>query len=389
MPGYTVPSGLSASIASQAIGAVQGKFYDAYQKINSSYEDTKEQFAALEDFLTGLTPMELFPDFEDPEFARYTLTTGELPIAPTVDFPTFTVPDLDTPIPGFNYSDSPYSSELREALKLKLKDGVEDGGSGLGADIEDALYARNQLRDEQAVADRLDAVSAEWAEAAGDLGLPDGALLAARQEIHAKYLENRQTTSKEITVKMAELARQQEEVYLKTGTELENVMEQKHSSDQTRSLEAAKIEPEIIIRTFEAAMTKVKVYAEIYNALAAKANAQAEIFKAQMMGYSTEAEIGSKELTASTQKYAADIEGAKAKSEASWRTDTNIIEQVKNYLMLRMEGMKSLAQLNSSILSAFATSVSATASVQAQGSGNASDYTNNSSSYQEINNISD
>jgi len=384
MPGYVAPAGAAMPIANAAIDAVEGKFQSAYYKINESYAAAKLQFAALQDSLTGLTPMELYPEYEDPDFVRYILSTGEKPVAPTLDFPTMAFPDVDVPIPNFDYSDSPYASELREALKAHLIDGVENGGTGLGPDVEEALYARNELRDEQALLDRLDAASEEWSEvSAGDLGIPDGALLASKRRLHQEYLAGRQTASKDITVKMAELARQQQEVYLKTGTELENVMETKHTADMGRSLEAAKVAPEIAIRTFEAAMTKVKVVAEIYNALAAKANAQATIFKTQMDGYLADVEVGSKELQASTQKYDSDVKGASAKSEAYFRTDSNRIEQMKNYLNLRIEGMKSLAQLNASILSAFATSVSATASIGAQGSGSASDSTSNSASYNE------
>jgi len=390
MPGYVAPAGAAMPIANAAIGAVNNKFFDAYLKINQSYADTKEQFSALQESLTGLTPMELYPEYEDPEFIRFILATGEKPVAPTIDFPIMTIPDVDVPIPGFNYSDSPYASELKEALKVNLIDGVENGGTGLGADIEAGIFERDRLRREQARQDALDAASTMWADdEAGDLGLPDGALAASLTAIHTEHLQKEQTVSFDTATKMAELARAQQEVYLKVGTELENVMETKHSADQLRSLEAAKTEPEIIIRIFEAQMVKVKVMAEVYNALAAKANAQAVVFKTEMDGYLADVEVGSKELAASTQKYDSDVKGATARSEAYYKTDSNRIEQMKNYLNLRIEGMKSLAQLNASILSAFATSVSATASIGASGSGSASDTTSNSASYVETKDVSE
>jgi len=390
MPEYIEPLGDTNHIADTAMMEVQGKFNHAYSMIGDIYDRTKEQFSALEGFLIGLTPMELFPEYNSPEFIRYILTTGERPTAPTISFPEMTIPDVDVPIPGFNYSDSPYASELREALKRNLIDGVEDGGTGLGPGVETAIFERDRLRREQSLADSKDRIATEWADSeAGDLGLPDGALAVQFISAETEHIQKEQSVSFDTAIKMSELARQQQEVYLKTGTELENVMETKHSADQARALEAAKVEPEIIIRTFEAAMAKVKVMAEVYNALAAKANAQAIVFKSEMDGWIGGVDVGAKELLASTQKYEADVRGATAESEAYYKTDVNRIEQMKNYLNLRSDGLKALAQLNSSILSAFATSVSASASIGAQASASANDSTSNSAAYNEYKDVTD
>jgi len=345
---------------------VEAKFNDSFAKVADSYATTKEQLQAIQEFLTGLAPTEITPEFNMPEFVRYILATGEKPVAPTLSFPDLVVPDITAPIPGFSYFDSPYVSELREYLRAELIDGVVNGGTGLGPGVETAIFERDRLRREQARQDALDAMMTTWSEdTAGDLGLPDGALAASLLAVHTEHLQKEQTVSYDTATKMAELARQQQEVYLKTGTELENVTQTKHTADQARALEAAKVEPDIIIRTFEAEMTRVKVMAEVYNALAAKANAQATIFKTQMDGYLADVEVGAKELDASTKKYESDIKAAVGESEAFFRTDANKIEQVKNYLALRMEGLKSLATLAAQICAAMATSVSASASLGA------------------------
>lgn len=343
---------------------VAKKFNSAVQQSNDAYAIAKENIAELTSFLGGLTPMEILPLFNTPEFARYSLTTSERPTAPSAEFPVFALPDLTVPVPGFNYADSPYSSELLEALRVRLLDGVENGGTGLGPEVEEAIFARERLRREQALRDSKDRIASDWADGeAGDLGLPDGGLAAQYIAAETEFQLKDGEVSYDTAVKMAELARQQQEVHLKAGTDLENVTNSKHTADMTRLLEAAKAEPEIILRVFEATVAKVKVMGEYYNALAAKVNAQAQIFDSEMKGWLGEADVGAKEMDASVKKYESDTKNAQAESESAYRTDANRVEQMKNYLMLRIEAIKGLATLGANMAAAFATSVSATASI--------------------------
>lgn len=355
------------------------KFADTISKLDASYSTTQAALDELTNYLGTLAPFEIFPSFNEPDFEQLALTQGPLPDAPVISFPDLTIPDLDVPIPGFNYSDSPYFSALREALKAKLAAGVTNGGTGLGADVENAIWTRQLDRDQQARRDRLDAISSEWAESGFEL--PDGALAAQLTTVDVEYLNNRQTASKDIAIKQAELARQQSEVFYKEANQLENTMEGKHTSDQARALEAAKVEPEIVLNTFQAHVAKIKVMGEVYNALAAKANAQAQVFKSQVDGYTATAQVSAEAVKASTQLYGAKVEGAKAASESKWRTDINKIEQIKNYLTLRIEGMKALATLSAQVTAAMATSVSTSASISSSGSVSLSTTTSNTTSH--------
>jgi len=361
---------------------VERKFAESMFRTSDAYESAKATIETLKEFLIGLQPLELLPVFNKPEFERLSLATSEKPIAPTTSFPEMTVPDVDAPMPGFSYSDTPYSSMLREVLKEVLRVGVEGGGTPLGADTEQALMDRDRLRREQALQDQLDGVGDDWsASSAGDLGLPNGKLLSAKRRLRQEFLAGDQTASKDIAIKMVEVARQQHEVFVKAGVDLENVMESKHTADQQRALDVAKTEPEIVLRGFEAAMKKVEVFATVYNALAAKANAQAAVFKSQMDGWLGEAEVGKIELATSTDKFKADTEAAKSESEASWRTDMNKIEQAKNYLSMRATAIEAVMQVMSHLAAAFATSVSASASLGASVSSSESESTSTSTNH--------
>lgn len=359
-----------------ALEIVADKYRLTQGRVDEAYYSARAEMELIQNFLTNLQPLEIFTEFNKPTFERLELARSDQPEAPTLTFPEFTVPDIDTPVPGFNYHETPYSSYLQDRLRARLLDGVDNGGTGLGADVEEALFERDRLRREQARRDSIDRIQAEWAsDLAGDIGLPDNSLAALYQVVEVEHIQKDQTVSFDIAAKMAELARQQQEVFIKSSVELESVTTAKHSADQARALEAAKTEPEIILKGVEVALAKVKVMGEVYNALAAKANAQAQIFKSQMDGWMGGVDAGAKELAASTQKYEADGRIAGSESEAHSRTDVAIIEQIKNFLMLRMEGLKSLAQLSANMTAALATSVSASASIGHQESIGTSDST--------------
>ena len=70
--------------------------------------------------------------------------------------------------------------------------------------------------------------------------------------------------------------------------------------------------------------------------------------------------------SASVQLYDSEVKGASAQSEASWRTDSNKVDQIKNYMNLRMEALKSLASLSANLTAALATSVSTSAAISGQ-----------------------
>lgn len=351
-------------VAYSSIEIVEDKFSDTMHKLQETYQFTLAAMNAIETYLTNLSPLDLSPVFNPPEFLRIALTHGEIPTVPTISFPELNIPNLDIPLPGFSYSDSPYQSDLKDALKSTLTAGVLNGGTGLGAAVEDGIWRREEDRAEQARLDAIDKNAADWAESGFDL--PDGTLLASQTSIQTEYLQGRQTSSRDIATKQAEIARQQAEVFLSQSNQLESTMQNKHTADQARALEAAKAEPEVIVRVFEAAVKQAQVQGEIYNAFAAKANAQAQLFKSQIDAFTAEADLSAKEVAASVQLYDSEVKGASAQSEASWRTDSNKVDQIKNYMNLRMEALKSLASLSANLTAALATSVSTSAAISGQ-----------------------
>lgn len=361
---------------------VESKFLASMEMVSQSYGTMNDHMFELRNLIKELQPMELDAHYYSPVFQRYVLATGQKPTAPYISFPEMTIPDVDVPIPGFNYYNIPYASALKDALKEFVKNGIATGGTGLGSDVEAAIMARDELRAAQELEDQLDAAGVEWSETdAGDLGLPDGKLLAMKRRLRQTYLAGRQTASKDIAIKMAELARQQQEVYLKVGTDLENIFETKDTADMSRALEAAKVEPEIAVRIFEAAMMKAKTIAEVYNAIATKANALAAIFKTEMDGYLADVEVGAKEMEASTKKYESDIAGAIAEAEDDRQTDAAKMAQIKTYLDFRIEAIKKLAELTAHVCAAMATSVSASASLGGSLTVSSSDSTSMSETY--------
>ena len=111
-----------------------------------------------------LTP----PTYEELD-ALFNLT---VPVAPTTpDFPTL------PPVPGapnaqFSYSEDPYVSNVSDSLYAKIKSGVDNGGTGLGAAVETAIWDREK---ERALLERADSISRLADDiAASGFPMPDG-----------------------------------------------------------------------------------------------------------------------------------------------------------------------------------------------------------------------
>ena len=83
-----------------------------------------------------------------------------IPAAPTVQTPTFeaTAPiiDLMAPSSTFAYNEEQYQTDLKTAIEDRLFTLLTDGGTGLGEEVEDAIWERARNRVEaQRVKDQL------------------------------------------------------------------------------------------------------------------------------------------------------------------------------------------------------------------------------------------
>lgn len=283
---------------------------------------------AIDDAVFPATPAYTLP-------AVPSLREANIPEAPNIVIPIFDevmpIDDLVLPVGNLNFTDSPYASDLLDDLKKKLHDNLRDGGTGLGADIETAIWDREA---ERALAANLEAKAKLSDEiAAAGWSLPDGVLLTAHLDIEREYLNQRITSGRDIAIKQAELAQTNTHFIMQQVAALEQGLMTYASAMADRALKAATAAIEFSISLFNAQVTKYNAKLEAYKTVAIvyetrikAALSQIEIFKAQIEGQKLILQVNSNEV----EIYKAQLAGVDAliniyKTEmqaAAIRTDT-------------------------------------------------------------------
>jgi len=220
-----------------------------------------------------------------------TLHEASIPSAPSLNMPTFEgvmpVDNLVDPTNTFSFSETMYSSELLTNTTNKINTDVVNGGTGLGATIETAIWDRQEERDKQALQEAIDKAESQWAESA--FGLPDGVLTTAIEELIKEHENNRLQASREIAIKQAELAQANTHFAVEKAISLEQNLMQFVSQMAQRQLEAAKALIDASVAIFNAQVAKYnaqiegyKAQAVVYEARIRAVVSQVEIFKAQV-----------------------------------------------------------------------------------------------------------
>jgi len=105
-----------------------------------------------------------------------------------------------TPIPDpffpFDFNEDYYQSPLEDAVQAKLLRDVLYGGTGLNADIEAEIMARETERDNLLLQEAIDKVSTEWSKRR--FALPNGVLAANIRRVYTDWENARLDKSRKI-----------------------------------------------------------------------------------------------------------------------------------------------------------------------------------------------
>jgi len=283
-------------------------------------------------------PTEEFPDLDAeaptdeeidfPTVPEYTLPTTptfdddiSIPDPPDVTLPDFsdTAPDFTVEAPGdsFVYGETPYSSTLLDEVKSWLETQIEDGGTGLASDVEEALINRAQARKE--IERQSKYAEAEQYFSGRGHTLPPGALSGRLLNIQEQIGKETQQQDDDILIEQARLAQ--------TNTHF--------AVEQAGKLEATLIAHfnTTAQRTFEVARVRQQVAMDIFNAAVAHYNAENE-------GYKTAAAVYETRIKASTlilEQYKLTLEGKELQGK--------LREIVLNQYNLELQGVKTLVDL--------------------------------------------
>lgn len=257
-----------------------------------------------------------------------------IPAAPTVALPPFELErpsvTLNEPAP-FLWGEPVYISDIWGDLLAKVLDGIQNGGTGLDADVEAEIYQRlldrQQDENEQLYIEARDDFSARG------FPLPPGALISRLTEIQNQISRNNSAASREITINQAELAQKNTHFILDKGIHLEGMIRDFFTQGTNRLFEANKTIADNAIN--------------IYNALITK-------FNADNQAYETESRVYSERIKAALTEveiFKVQIEGAKLESDVQrnlvevYNAQINAVEgQIKLYVS-EMEGVKIASEI--------------------------------------------
>lgn len=223
-----------------------------------------------------------------------TLQDLDLPSAPDIVIPTFDelLPDVSSvgapPSNTFNFSEVFYTDDLLTQTSVELLDRITNGGTGINATVEQAIFDRarnrediNSLRSsEQLIRD----------QAARGFNRPTGAMLAGldylAQETQGKIAD----LSREITIKQAELEQSNLQFALQTSVQLEGQLLSFASQVQQRAFDTERVTVELAIEIYKSRLAQFEIELETYKAAAAVFEAEVSAELARIEIYKTEIE---------------------------------------------------------------------------------------------------
>lgn len=143
-------------------------------------------------------------------------------ITSTNDLPTLEKAELNYDLTGYDpnqYKRPIFLSDFFDTVLAELTSQIENGGPGISSAVQDALWDNMRERDLQTLRDML--IEAESNVGRRGFPMPTAMSQGARAKVIAQYQDTRDNRNREITFKVAELAQQNMQVAVSSGTAIE------------------------------------------------------------------------------------------------------------------------------------------------------------------------
>jgi len=170
-------------------------------------------------------------------------------------FPSIPSFDEDTPTDTFEYSEEDYSSSLLDAVKASLLTWINDGGTGLSATVEEAIFDRARTRLTEAW--ELAFENADTFHSSRGFNIPTGPKNALIRRVNADFERKEEDLNQKILEVQAELAQNNTQFAHTLSVTLEQNLSGHFNAVSARLLEAAKTTVELVYDIFA---KKVQVY---------------------------------------------------------------------------------------------------------------------------------
>jgi hypothetical protein len=296
---------------------------------------------------------------QKPAAPNVSIDTGNAPVKGdliVITIPTITIPNYDIIEPSvteLEYDEPIYQSDIQNALTTALIDFVENGGTGINAEIENAIIERS--RDRQAVLNQRVYDKANGFMLSRGYILPHCVLTNLLTEALTEEIKANTQLENEISIEQARLSRDQSNFSISSSVVLEGQKKKHFNAVANRALDCAKAAVQVIIDLYIAKIEayvikieaeKIKVEAEKVKVDAAVAynKSVVSIYSADIKGYEAKlkAEIGIVEALAKVygfevMGYEADAKIATLDLEAQIKEYQGRIDQAKNEAALTLK----------------------------------------------------
>lgn len=218
-----------------------------------------------------------------------------LPDAPSYTIPTFdaTVPDIGAlvaPDAELEFNEVEYSSELLEQVKTRLAT-MGQGGTGLPAAVEQALFDRARGREDQVAAADVATAIDEFARMGYEE--PSGILYSRIERARQRAQDAAAGLSRDVYIQAQQVEIENLRFFVTQGIALEQVLIQQHMAVQERALRFAQATLGVLVEIFNSKVTLKNLEVQIYSAQASvyRDRIQAEIAKAELYRAQIEGEV--------------------------------------------------------------------------------------------------
>jgi hypothetical protein len=229
-----------------------------------------------------------------------TITLGSMRDITLPDIPTIEFPDLSVTAPSYSFSDPvPWNFNINNILISddpmikaaidRLTANIANGGTGLSADVEEAIWDREKERSERQIEDTTDKVTSMWAKKG--FSLPDGLLAHSLSEVQKEYMNKRLDSARDIAIKQAELEQsnlfKSLELSVSLASTLINMLMRYEEIVFNGQEATAKFANEYIdmqIKTYAAKIEGYRATAQVHEFLIRSNISKVELYKAQIEG---------------------------------------------------------------------------------------------------------
>jgi len=280
---------------------------------------------------------------------------AELPTAPTFDafvlpdapkfdlLPPFDeeapVLDINAPAPIINFNEVEYVSELKDRAEAWLQNIIVNGGTGLNAAVEQAIWERGMAREVLAARRNIEEAIDAFAESG--FPAPPGALHARTEAIRQDLQNRAEDLSRAIMEEQARLAQNNTQFAVQQGIGFV-AMEMEHLRN-------------LMERAFQLARATVEIALSVFNARITAFNAQLEQYRAKVQIY----EINVRAALQQIETYRTLLEGKRIEASLRqqevdlYRAQISGVEALFGLYKTRLEGVRTQVEVDRSRVDLF------------------------------------